>query len=181
MLSGIIVLGAGCSILLSNLSAGWAGLAFNFASQITSMISNLIQVHSSLEMAMNAVERVEEYTALEQDAPGIIKGSRPPFNWPFHGECHIQNLSMRYASDLPNALKNITLHIRSSEKVGIVGRTGAGKSTLSMAFFRILPFVEGSIIIDGIDISKIGVHDLRSNLTIIPQGNSGCNVRSNAV
>lgn len=168
LLSGLIVFGAGTTILFTNLSAGWAGIAFNYASQITSMISNLIQVHSSMEMAMNAVERVEEYSRLEQEAPAIM-AFRPPDNWPNEGRIDVKNLTLRYAPDLPDVLKDLTFSIGANEKIGIVGRTGAGKSTLSLAFFRIIPFLSGSIHIDSIDICKIGLHDLRSRLTIIPQ------------
>lgn len=169
MLSGTIVFGAGLSILFSNLSAGWAGVAFNFAGQITDLVSGLIRVHSSLEMAMNSVERVEEYSKLEQEPPAIIPGHRPPENWPTQGRVQVVDLTLKYAPELPDVLKRISFNIEANEKIGIVGRTGAGKSTLSMAFFRILPFVEGKIIIDDVDISTIGLHDLRSRLTIIPQ------------
>ncbi|KAJ1341711.1 hypothetical protein BSLG_003732 [Batrachochytrium salamandrivorans] len=133
VLSEAIVFGAGISIILSGGLAGWAGVAFIFANQFTSMMSRMIQIHSSMEMAMNAVERVEEYSKLPQEPPAIIELFRPPANWPTHG------------------------------------RTGAGKSTLSTAFFRILPFVNGTITIDGVDISRLGLRDLRSCLTIIPQ------------
>ena len=76
---------------------------------------------------------------------------------------------MRYSSDTPLVLKKLSFNIKAGEKIGVVGRTGAGKSTLSLAFFRILQFEEGTIFIDGVDISKIGLRDLRSRLTIIPQ------------
>jgi ABC-type multidrug transport system fused ATPase/permease subunit len=167
LLSCAIVASAGVSILLSGLSAGWAGVAFNFASQITNMIANSIQVHSSLEMAMNAVERVEEYSHLQQE---VIEGTiHPPVDWPQDGAVCVDNLVIRYAPELPEVLKGISFKINPREKLAVVGRTGAGKSTLSMAFFRILDAVNGTIYIDDIDISKLGVRDLRSRLTIIPQ------------
>jgi ABC-type multidrug transport system fused ATPase/permease subunit len=121
-----------------------------------------------MEMAMNAVERVEEYTRLEQEPPAI-QDLRPPADWPNKGRVHVKDLTIKYAPELPEVLKEISFKIKPHEKLGIIGRTGAGKSTLSMAFFRILPFSNGSIVIDGIDIQDIGLYDLRSRLTIIPQ------------
>ena len=142
-------------------------------------------------MSMNAVERVEEYSSIEQEPPAIIEGHRPPEQWPSEGFVAVKDIRMRYAPDLPDVLKGISFNIKAQEKIGVVGndetfpsasslyasftsfsatgRTGAGKSTLSLAFFRILPPSAGSIVIDGIDISTIGLKDLRSRLTIIPQ------------
>ncbi|KAJ3312633.1 hypothetical protein HDV04_002775 [Boothiomyces sp. JEL0838] len=169
VLSGIIVFCAGLSLILTNVSAGWAGVAFIFAGEITRMISNTIMTHASLEMAMNAVERVDEYSKLPQEPSESPTGYIAPPDWPSQGAIEVSNLSVQYAPDLPIVLKNLTFNIAPKEKLGIVGRTGAGKSTLSLAFFRILPYSEGTIYIDGIDVSKLGTHDLRSNLTIIPQ------------
>ncbi|KAI8893302.1 P-loop containing nucleoside triphosphate hydrolase protein [Globomyces pollinis-pini] len=169
ILSAFIVFLAGGSVLYSNLSAGWAGVAFNFASQITTTITDIIQYHSTLEMSLNSVERIDEYSELKKEDFDSFDGTVAPANWPNYGRIIVENLSVKYSEELPEVLKNVSFTIDSKEKVGIVGRTGAGKSTLSMAFFRILPFVNGTIIIDDIDISKLGLHDLRSKLTIIPQ------------
>ncbi|KAJ3272856.1 hypothetical protein HDV01_005179 [Terramyces sp. JEL0728] len=169
ILSGIIVFCAGLSLIVTKVSAGWAGVAFIFAGEITRMISNTIMTHASLEMAMNAVERVDEYSKLTQEPAESPTGYVAPSMWPSQGAIEVSNLSVQYAPDLPIVLKNLTFNIAPKEKLGIVGRTGAGKSTLSLAFFRILPYTEGTIYIDGVDVSKLGTHDLRSNLTIIPQ------------
>ncbi|KAI8921698.1 hypothetical protein BC831DRAFT_515070 [Entophlyctis helioformis] len=169
VLSATIVFGAGLSILVSGVSAGWAGVAFNFATQFTGMMSAIIQIHSSMEMAMNAVERVEEYSKLEQEPPMIVESYRPPDLWPNEGKVEFQNLSIKYAADLPDALSDLTFTVQPHEKLGIVGRTGAGKSTLSTALFRILPFSSGTIFIDNLNVSRMGLRDLRSRLTIIPQ------------
>ena len=115
------------------------------------------------------MERVNEYINIEQEPPAIIESHRPPSNWPHEGRIEVKNVSLRYAPDLPDVLKEVTFSINPHEKVAIVGRTGAGKSTLSLAFFRIINLSGGLIIIDGIDISAIGLYDLRSRLTIIPQ------------
>lgn len=122
-----------------------------------------------MEMAMNSVERIDEYTMIEQEAPAIIEKCRPGAEWPSEGVVDINNVSIRYAPDQPDVLKNVSFQIKAHEKVAVVGRTGAGKSTLSLAFFRIIPLSGGSITIDGINIADIGLFDLRSRLTIIPQ------------
>jgi len=118
---------------------------------------------------MNSVERVSEYMDLEEEPASIIPGSGSPPSWPHSGDIQIKHLSMRYSPDTPEVLKDVSLHIKAGEKVGIVGRTGSGKSTLAISLFRFMEPTQGSICIDGIDISTIGLLDLRSNLTIIPQ------------
>ncbi|KAJ3312632.1 hypothetical protein HDV04_002774, partial [Boothiomyces sp. JEL0838] len=169
ILSGFIVFCAGLSLIVSHASAGWAGVALSFASQIVQMMSRAIQDQSSLEMAMNAVERVDEYSKLTQEVSSAPEDAKLPKQWPTDGAVQVCDLKVRYAPSLPDVLKGLNFSILPKEKLGIVGRTGAGKSTLSLAFFRILPYSEGTIYIDGVDISKLGTHALRTNLTIIPQ------------
>ncbi len=107
---------------MGNLSAGWAGLTFNFANQITSMINRSIQIHASLEMAMNAVERVEEYSLLPQEPLEGIE--TPDESWPTEGTIIVKDLAVKYAPELPEVLKGVNFTINAKEKVGIVGRTG---------------------------------------------------------
>jgi ABC-type multidrug transport system fused ATPase/permease subunit len=131
------------------------------------MINRGIQIHSSLEMAMNAVERVDEYSLLPQEQ---IEGTvLPDEDWPADGHIEVKDLVVRYSPELPDVLKGLNFTLRPREKVGIVGRSGSGKSTLFLAFFRILPFHSGTISLDGIDITSVGVRELRKRLTIIPQ------------
>ncbi|KAJ3065732.1 hypothetical protein HDU99_004076, partial [Rhizoclosmatium hyalinum] len=124
---------------------------------------------AQLEMNMNAVERVAEYSEIEQERPAVIEGSRPPSNWPSKGSLSVQGLEMRYAPDQPAVLSDVSFQVQGGEKVGIVGRTGAGKSSLSLSLFRIVEPSQGTISIDGIDISTLGLFDLRSKITMIPQ------------
>ncbi|KAJ1556210.1 hypothetical protein HK405_005084 [Cladochytrium tenue] len=120
-------------------------------------------------MSLNAVERCNEYSVLEQEPARVVEDYRPGAEWPEEGVVEVKDLSIRYAVDQPLVLKNITFTTKKGEKIGVVGRTGAGKSTLSLAFFRILPHASGTIVIDGMDINRMGLQDLRSRLTIIPQ------------
>ncbi|KAF9582884.1 hypothetical protein BGW38_010626 [Lunasporangiospora selenospora] len=162
---------AGILILrnLEDLDAGWAGLSLGSAMNFMGLIYWLVRIYTEMEMSLNSVERVHEYLQLPKEPPAIIEGSRPPAGWPYDGTINIQGLTMQYAPDLGPVLHNITINIRPREKIGIVGRTGSGKSTLALSLFRFMEPMSGSIIIDGIDISKIGLEDLRRSLTIIPQ------------
>ena len=121
---------------------------------------------------MTAVERVLEYCALDQEATDhVLPKYRLPENWPLKGQILFQNVSMKYFNDehSPFALRNLTFNIEECEKIGIVGRTGAGKSSLIQVLFRLGTLVDGKIEIDNIDIAKIGLDDLRSRISIIPQ------------
>ncbi|KAJ3211001.1 hypothetical protein HDU82_006910 [Entophlyctis luteolus] len=120
-------------------------------------------------MSMDSVERCVEYAEIEQEPPKVVPEFSVPGNWPNNGQIEARNLCVKYSLGQKLSLTNVNFKVLSGEKIGIVGRTGAGKSTLSSAFFRILPFYEGTILIDGLDISKMGLQDLRSKLTIIPQ------------
>jgi ABC-type multidrug transport system fused ATPase/permease subunit len=117
---------------------------------------------------MNSVERIKQYTSIEQEAPAHIPETAPPATWPEKGQIKFKKLSIAYNNG-PKVLKQLSIKIRPREKVGIVGRTGAGKSTLITALFRLVEFAEGTVEIDGVDISKIGLDDLRRKISIIPQ------------
>lgn len=119
---------------------------------------------------MNSVERIKEYLDIPSEPPAIIEGSRPPAYWPSNqGGVSVKNLVLKYSPELEPVLHGVSFDIRPAEKIGLVGRTGSGKSTLALAFFRFVDPTEGKIVIDGIDITSIGLQDLRSRLTIIPQ------------
>ncbi|KAF9142871.1 hypothetical protein BGX30_001980 [Mortierella sp. GBA39] len=148
---------------------GWAALSLTYSLMFTGNVVWFIRMYAMNEMNLNSVERVVEYMDLESESAPIIEGSRPPASWPHAGEIKIDHLTMRYAPDTPEVIKDISLTIHPGEKVGVVGRTGSGKSTLAISLFRFMDPAAGTITIDGIDICKIGLQDLRSNLTIIPQ------------
>jgi ABC-type multidrug transport system fused ATPase/permease subunit len=122
-----------------------------------------------LENKIISVERILQYTSIPSEAPLVIKDNRPDRSWPSFGEVHIQDLQVQYAPHLPLVLRGLTCTFTAGAKTGIVGRTGSGKSTLVQTLFRLIEPVAGQILIDNINISLIGIHDLRSRLSIIPQ------------
>lgn len=156
-------------INLHKIDAGAAGISLSYAMNFTENVLWLVRQYGMNEQNMNSMERVKEYLDVEQEADAIIEDSRPPKNWPAEGGVEFVKYSTRYRAELDPVLRGISLKIAPREKVGIVGRTGAGKSSLTLAIFRALEADSGSIVIDGIDISKIGLQDLRENITIVPQ------------
>ncbi|KAF9438945.1 hypothetical protein BGZ76_002608 [Entomortierella beljakovae] len=163
-IAGILIL-----INLDTLNASWSGISLGAAVNFMGLVYWLVRIYTETEMSLNSVERVNEYLDMPQEPPAVIAGSRPPAGWPFDGRIEIKDLTMQYAPDLGPVLFDVSLNIRPREKIGIVGRTGSGKSTLALSLFRLMEPASGSIAVDGIDITKIGLQDLRSRLTIIPQ------------
>ncbi|KAM6118909.1 ATP-binding cassette sub-family C member 3 isoform 2-T2 [Phoenicopterus ruber ruber] len=153
----------------NSLNAGLVGLSVSYALQVTVSLNWMVRMTSELETNIVAVERIKEYSETETEAPWIIEGKSPPEDWPSKGELEFVNYSVRYRKGLDLVLKGLNLQVHGGEKIGIVGRTGAGKSSMTLCLFRILEAVKGEIKIDGVKISEIGLHDLRSRLTIIPQ------------
>uniref|UniRef100_A0A672K344 Canalicular multispecific organic anion transporter 1-like n=1 Tax=Sinocyclocheilus grahami TaxID=75366 RepID=A0A672K344_SINGR len=151
-----------------SLNSGLVGLSISYALSMTQILNWLVRMTSELETNIVAVERVREYAEIKNEAPWITS-NRPPDDWPTAGNIRFDNYKVRYRPELELILHGITCDIASTEKIGIVGRTGAGKSSLTNCLFRIIEASEGRILIDGIDISTLGLHDLRSRLTIIPQ------------
>ncbi|KAF4398458.1 hypothetical protein G4B88_025437 [Cannabis sativa] len=145
------------------------GLLLSYTLNITNLLSNLLRVASIAENSLNAVERAGTYIDLQHEAPDIIENNQPPPTWPSLGGISFDNVVLRYRPGLPPVLHGLSFKICPSEKVGIVGRTGAGKSSMLNALFRIVEMEEGRISIDGYDISKFGLTDLRKVLSIIPQ------------
>ncbi|XP_068452238.1 multidrug resistance-associated protein 1 isoform X2 [Clinocottus analis] len=152
-----------------SLSPGIVGLSISYALQLTASLTWLVRMSSEVETNIVAVERVKEYSDTEKEAAWRHEPSSVPADWPSSGCIDIRGLGMRYRHDLDLAIRDITVTIQRGEKVGIVGRTGAGKSSLTLALFRIIEASEGQIFIDGLDIARLGLHELRSRITIIPQ------------
>jgi len=145
------------------------GLALIYTLQLTGLLQWTVRLVVETENSFTAVERLVTFLELPEEAPEVM-AVRPPQDWPQHGAIEIENLSLRYRPDLDTILTNLSLSIQAGDKVGIVGRTGAGKSSLGQAVFRMVEAEPGSsIVIDGIDIAKLGLNDLRSRLTVIPQ------------
>ncbi|CAM4620699.1 unnamed protein product [Leuciscus chuanchicus] len=157
----------GCLLLKDSMRAGDVGLALSYALTLMGMFQWGVRQSAEVENMMTSVERVLEYTELESEAPWETK-KRPPPEWPHRGLITFDKVNFSYSSDGPVILKNISAMFRPREKVGIVGRTGAGKSSLISALFRLME-PDGKIVVDGVLTSEIGLHDLRQKMSIIPQ------------
>ena len=171
--SVIILAAAGFSIISvanhSGLSAGLVGLSMSYALQITQSLNWIVRQTVEVETNIVSVERVLEYAGLPSEAPEVVASKRPAISWPAHGTVRFENFSTRYRPGLDLVLRNINLEFDPHEKIGVVGRTGAGKSSLTLALFRIIEATEGHVEIDDLDTSSIGLLDLRRRLAIIPQ------------
>uniref|UniRef100_A0A8B9RPG4 ABC-type glutathione-S-conjugate transporter n=1 Tax=Astyanax mexicanus TaxID=7994 RepID=A0A8B9RPG4_ASTMX len=151
------------------LSPGIVGLAVSHSLQVTGILSWIVRAWTDVENNIVSVERVKEYAETPKEAPWTIENRSLPSAWPQTGSIEFQQYGLQYRRGLDWALKEITLNVQEREKVGIVGRTGAGKSSLALGIFRILEAAKGEIYIDGVNIAQIGLQDLRSRITIIPQ------------
>ncbi|XP_037494595.1 ABC transporter C family member 3 isoform X2 [Jatropha curcas] len=146
-----------------------AGLAVTYGLNLNMLQAMVIWNICSLENEMISVERILQYMSIPSEPPLVVDENRPDPSWPSHGEVDIDNLQVRYAPHMPLVLQGLTCTFPGGKKTGIVGRTGSGKSTLIQTIFRIVEPAAGQIVIDGINISLIGLHDLRSRISIIPQ------------
>ncbi|GAA5979907.1 hypothetical protein JCM11641_007582 [Rhodosporidiobolus odoratus] len=163
-----VALSAALFIIFSkHMDAALAGFIMSFALAFNDRIIWVVRLWAQVEVQANSVERVQEYTQLEQESKGGIK---PPAIWPTRGgSISVNQLTASYAPDLPPVLKGVSFEVKGGEKVGIVGRTGSGKSTLGLSFFRFIEPSSGNITIDGLDINTLNLQDLRSRLTIVAQ------------
>ncbi|KAG6793603.1 hypothetical protein POTOM_002818 [Populus tomentosa] len=153
----------------SNIDPAIAGLAVTYGLNLNMLQASVIWNLCDCENRIISVERIIQYMSIPSEPPLVVEANRPGRSWPSHGEVDVNNLQVRYASQLPLVLRGITCTFPGGKKTGIVGRIGSGKSTLIQTLFRIVKPAAGQIMIDGLDISSIGLHDLRSRLSIIPQ------------
>ncbi|KAG0350280.1 hypothetical protein BG005_010189 [Podila minutissima] len=147
-----------------------AGLILSYLVRLSSELSWAVQCFAVVENNMSSAERLMYYAEnLDQEPPAEKPESKPPGYWPEHGEIVFKNVSMRYRPELPLVLNNVSFDIQAGDKIGVVGRTGAGKSSLIQALFLLVLPETGEIRIDGVETGSIGTADLRSKIAIIPQ------------
>ena len=169
---------------LGNISAGIAGLTLTYSSSLIWCLQGLLQAFVGLETSMVSMERVLGYTKLTPEADLVLPSDDRLADWPSKGAIEFRDVSLRYRDNLEPVLKNLNLEITAGQSIGIVGRTGAGKSSMLVAMFRLVELLEqqsylgnqtgrkiptGRILIDGVDIASVGLHTLRRRITIIPQ------------
>lgn len=153
-------------VYFPTIPASLAGFALSFALQYNNAIVMVLRQYASVELDMNSTERVIEYSKIEIEDQ---EGMEAPASWPTEGKVEVNDLVVGYGPDLPPVLDGLSFTMEKNQRVGVVGRSGAGKSSLALALFRFLEARRGHIHIDGVDVSKVKLHDLRSRLAIIPQ------------
>ncbi|KAH8995032.1 ABC transporter [Lactarius akahatsu] len=153
-----------------SVSPAQTGVALSYILSVQQSFGWMVRQLAEVENDMNSVERIVHYARdLEQEPPHEIPDRSPPAPWPGNGKLEINEAVLKYRPELPLVLKGLSMSVEGGEKIGIVGRTGAGKSSIMVALFRIVELVSGSINIDGVDISKLGLNDVRNAISIIPQ------------
>ncbi|XP_066924409.1 multidrug resistance-associated protein 1-like [Clytia hemisphaerica] len=159
-----------CILEKGKISPGILGLCVSYAIQMTQSLISLVRSSNGLEVNLVSIERINDYISKPRETDMMIEESKKILpDWPQHGEISLVNYSVRYRPSLPLVLNNINITIKPKEKVGIVGRTGAGKSSITLALFRIIEASTGYISIDGVKISNVALQELRSKISIIPQ------------
>lgn len=153
------------------LNAGLAGLSITTALGWSARLNFFVWSTTECEAHITSFERIREYFNRVNTAEGewSIEETKPSDSWPDSGRIVCQNYSLKYSEDLGYALKDLSFEVYPGEKIGIVGRTGAGKSSLTLGLFRMIESATGQMVIDGVDIKGIGLHVLRQKITIIPQ------------
>ncbi|QRW24039.1 ABC transporter transmembrane region [Rhizoctonia solani] len=173
-LGSLLVFSAGVMSVVGihGISPSEIGLVLSTLTSLVQVMGMMTRQSAEVENYMNSVERILHYTSsgdIPQEKPYLVIDRAPPKTWPTHGEIEFRDLVMSYRPGLPPVLRGVSLHVRGGEKIGVVGRTGAGKSSLMAALFRIVELTSGSILIDGLDIGEMGLSSVRSKIAIIPQ------------
>ncbi|KAL3268300.1 hypothetical protein HHI36_007418 [Cryptolaemus montrouzieri] len=156
-------------VTVKHLNAGLIGLSVTYALEITETLNYLVRIASEMETNIVSVERIREYNQAPQEAAWDNLNIKINSSWPNRGIVEFKKFGVRYRTGLELVLRDISFKTKENEKIGIVGRTGAGKSSLTLSLFRILEAAEGEILIDGVDLANLGLQTLRSRITIIPQ------------
>jgi len=156
-------------LLSNNISPGLAAVSLTYAMSFSNYLIWIVRMYAMFEQNMNSVQRISDTMSAEQEADPDTAQCHPDATWPSHGVVEFRRFSTRYRPDLDMCLRDISFRADRGERVGIVGRTGAGKSTLGLAMFRALEAVEGEILIDDVDISQVTLQRLRKSITIVPQ------------
>ncbi|KAJ0602533.1 putative ABC-type xenobiotic transporter [Helianthus annuus] len=172
MLCAVVVSSSALAITLLPFDAsasGFIGMALSYGLSLNIFLVLSVQFQCQLSNLIVSVERLDQYMHIHSEAPKIIEDNRPSRSWPSIGRVFIENLKIRYQPNSPFVLHGISCVFEGGHKIGIVGRTGSGKTTLISALFRLVEPTDGRIVIDDLDITSIGLHDLRSSFGIIPQ------------
>lgn len=165
-IGALFVAASGVSLVLTDADSGTAGVALSFAMTFRRRMTGLLQRINTVESSLQSVERIDEYGSLEQEPTSNLQ---LPDSWPAEGEIEFAELTAGYRSGLPDVLKNLSFLVKSGEHVGVVGRTGAGKSSLTLALTRLIGVRDGRILVDGVDISTVKLDVLRRQIMVIPQ------------
>lgn len=175
LLGSVLVLIVTGSLALAHdqLSIAVVGLVFTYALKVSQGMESVVHAVARVETMMISPERMKEYIDLRQEAPASVPGSDALVlpKWPAQGSIEFQNVNFRYNDETTDdlILRGVSFHVRTGEKIDIVGRTGAGKSSLVMALFRMSELASGVIRIDGVDVSQLGLAVLRTSVRLIPQ------------
>lgn len=171
MLGSLLTFAVGIIVVTSHVvTAAEDGLALSTMITVQQSFSWLVRQFAEVENDMVGAERIMHYAnELEQERPHQIEDKKPPTSWPSEGRIEFKDVRMKYRDELPDVLKGLSISVGASEKIGVVGRTGAGKSSIMVALFRMAELSSGSVTIDDVDVSQIGLNDLRSGVSIIPQ------------
>ncbi|XP_070201297.1 multidrug resistance-associated protein 1-like [Littorina saxatilis] len=170
LLGSVVTLAAALfAILNTSLSSGLVGLSVTYAMNVTQNLNNLVRTSSELESNIVSTERIQEYSESPTEAEWTNPDHPVPNDWPEEGDVKFKDFELRYRPGLDLVLRGISFEVKSGEKIGIVGRTGAGKSSLTVALFRLVEAAAGCIVVDGHNTGHLGLHDLRRRLTILPQ------------
>nr|KIR45392.1 hypothetical protein I312_05440 [Cryptococcus bacillisporus CA1280] len=172
ILTSVVITATSFVLIERDISPSQAGLISNFALTVSGGLFGLMEQYSHLEQTFVSAERINQYITMPEHESE--EGLFPPPDWPQQGRIDVRKLSLRYAPDLPQVLKNVSFTVEPGIRVGLVGATGSGKSTLALSLFRAIEHMQGEIMIDGIDISSLILSELRGRLNMVAQDGMLC-------